>query len=322
MQAGKLHDGARRRHKLRNILQSALLLVGMLGLLSLCVWIVFGPEGTLWALGGWLLALLLSPRISPRLLLRLYRAQRLHPRQFPAGFGILEELSRRAGLDFVPALYYVPSATLNAFTMGRGDDVVIAVTDGMLRTLGRREFAGVIAHELSHVRNNDLWVMSLADSISRLTNLMTLAGAILLIVNLPFLLTGQAQVSWLLVALLLLAPTIGNLLQMGLSRAREYDADLDAAALTGDPAGLASALMKLEHHHSRLWEQLLLPGRRIPDPSLLRSHPPTEERIERLMSLYPPARLAAPPGADDIAPPADLPWRRRQPRWRITGLWH
>ena len=323
MMTGRFLDGAeRRRHRLRNLLQSAMLLGGMIGLLSLCVWVVFGPEGALWAVGGWVIALLLSPRASPALVLRLYRGRQLRPRDFPQGFAILEQLVRRAKLDHMPSFWYLPSPIVNAFTLGRRGSMAIAVTDGMINSLNAREFAGVLAHELSHIRNNDVWVMGLADSIGRLTNVMTLAGAILLFANLPLMLIGRVQVSWLLVFLLLVAPTVANVLQMGLSRAREFDADLEAAMLTGDPAGLAAALRKLEMHQAGLWERILMPGRRLPEPSLLRSHPPTEERVKRLLSLYRPAPV------EHFGEDFPIELRRGnlrlhdRPRWRITGLWH
>ena len=317
-----LDNAARRGHRRRNLLQSVLLLGGMVGLLTLCAWVLFGGSAALWALAGWLIALLVSPRASPRVVLRLYGASQLTPRTFPQGFAILKELARRAELEHMPSFWYVPSPIMNAFTMGRGNRVAIAVTDGMIRSLNTREFAGVLAHEISHIRNKDLWVMTLADSIGRLTNLMTMAGGLLLIVNLPLLILGKAQISWIFILLLLCAPTIANLLQMGLSRAREYDADLEAVALSGDPAGLASALNKLKHQEAGLWERLFMPGRRIPDPSLLRSHPPTEERIRRLLSLYPPSPI------DRLGEeaPFELGARHitadRRPRWRATGLWH
>jgi len=317
-----LDDAGRRRHRLRNLLQSVLLLVGMIGLLSLCAWVVFGPEGALWALGGWIVALLLSPRASPALVLRLYHGRQLRRRDFPQGFAILEQLARRAALDRTPSFWYLPSPILNAFTLGRRGNAAVAVTDGMINALNAREFAAVLAHELSHIRNNDVWVMSLADSIGRLTNVMTLAGGILLVVNLPLLLIGRVQFSWLLVFLLLVAPTVANILQMGLSRAREFDADLEAAMLTGDPAALASALQKLEMHQAGLWERILLPGRRLPEPSLLRSHPPTEDRVRRLLSLYrppPPDRFGEDEPFELGGRAASIPPR---PRWRITGLWH
>lgn len=317
-----LDAASRRRHRLRNFAQSLLLLSGMLGLLTLCAWVLFGGSAALWALAGWLVALLISPRASPRVVLRLYGASQLTRRSFPQGFAILERLVRRAELEHMPSFWYVPSPILNAFTMGRGDRVAIAVTDGMIRALNAREFSGVLAHEISHIRNGDLWVMMLADSIGRLTNLMTIGGGLLLVINLPLLIFGKAQVSWIFILLLLFAPTVANLLQMGLSRAREYDADLEAVALSGDPAGLASALNKLEHQEAGLWERIFMPGRRLPEPSLLRSHPPTEERIQRLLSLYPPAPV------DRLGEeaPFELGARRvpvtRRPRWRVTGLWH
>lgn len=319
---GRLDLATRRRHKRRNLMQSAFLLGGMLLLLSACAWLLFGAEGMLWALGGWALALLLSPRLSPGLVLRLYSAQRLLRWQFPEGYEILDELVHRAGLARAPELYYIPSATLNAFTLGRSGDAEIAVTDGLLRAFSPREFAGVLAHELGHIRNRDLWVMSLADSIGRLTNLMSLFGMLLLAVSMPLFLAGFANVPWLLALLLVFAPTIGNLLQMGLSRAREYDADLDAVELTGDPAGLASALIKLEHHRSQFWERLLLPGRNVPDPSLLRSHPPTEIRVDRLMSLYPESAEECAQDGPRLYLGEGPFVSTGRPRWRVSGLWH
>jgi heat shock protein HtpX len=111
-----------------------------------------------------------------------------------------------------------------------------------------------------------------------------------------------------------------SLLQLALSRAREYDADLDAAGLTGDPRGLASALARLERRQGRYWEEILLPGRRMPDPSLLRTHPPTAERIRRLLALLEPAEpAAAMPSA------VTIPIRRpapAAPRWHWPGVWY
>ena len=108
---------------------------------------------------------------------------------------------------------------------------------------------------------------------------------------------------------LIAAPTVGGLLQMALSRTREFDADLGAAMLTGDPDGLASALRKLERAHGKLWEGLMLPGGRIPDPSVLRTHPHTEERVARLMALK-----AAPGGPDAGGFPVGREAGRPMPR--------
>jgi len=119
-----------------------------------------------------------------------------------------------AGLPQVPALYYVPSRMLNAFAVGQSEEVAIALTDGLLRHLTLRELAGVLAYEVSHVRNQDLWIMGLADAIGRLTSLISFFGMILLVIDLPYLLVGEVDhLPWVLIALLVFAPTIGSLLQ-------------------------------------------------------------------------------------------------------------
>jgi len=127
----------------------------------------------------------------------------------------------------------------------------------------------------------------------------------------------------LIVLLLIFAPQLAVLAQLGLSRTREYDADLNAAALTGDPEGLASALVKIEGRQRRLLD-LLLPGWGLPEPSWLRTHPPTEERIRRLLALapregvwLPGSRAGWPPGVPVVA---SLPARR--PRYHVSGLWY
>jgi heat shock protein HtpX len=327
-----LDERERRRHKRRNRAQSLLLLAGMVALLSACGWIVAGPEGIVWALIAGGVSLAFSPRISPRLILRLYRAHPLHPAEAPAVHRVLVRICERAGLLRVPALYYVPSRMLNAFAVGQSQEATIALTDGLLRHLTLRELAGVLAHEVSHVRNRDLWIMGLADAIGRLTSFMSFFGVILLVLEVPYLVVAGAEnVPWLLIALLIFAPTIGSLLQLALSRTREFDADLDAAGITGDPRGLASALVKLERFQGGLLETLFLPGRRLPDPSLLRTHPSTEERIGRLLSLEERPEIFGREFDRDNGPTISAGRRQtfpswpppgRPPRWHVTGLWH
>ena len=320
-----LDEAERRRHKVRNVVQSALLLGGMFAIMALCGWLLFGWDGLLGIGLGGAFALFFSPRISPRMVLRLYRAQELAPERLPDVFRILTRLAERAGLARRPRLYYVPSTMLNAFAVGRADDVVIAVTDGLLRTLSLRELAGVLAHEISHVRNNDLWLMNLADLAGRITRLMALFGIVLLVMSLPLWLIGQASAPWLLVPLLLFAPQLTTLLQLALSRSREFDADLDAAGLTGDPDGLASALLKLERHQRGPWEQIFMPGYRLPEPSLLRSHPATAGRVARLEALHgtPVEEPLLLPGFIEGAP-IECAWPRivRTPRGRLVGYWY
>ena len=316
-----LNEAERRRHRRRNLAQSAVLLGGMIVLLSFCGWIVAGVEGVVWTLLASGLSLVLSPRISPRLILRMYGARPISPLELPVLFDLLARISKRAGLQRSPDLYYVPSPMLNAFTLGSREEAAIAVTDGLLRHLNRRELVGVLAHEVSHIRNNDLWIMSLADAISRLTGIMSIFGVLLLFGSLPLLLAGAGGVPWLLATLLMFAPTIGSLLQLALSRTREFDADIDAAGITGDPRGLAAALAKLERFQGGFMESVFLPGRRIPDPSLLRTHPSTEERVHRLLSL----EQRPDPIDEEIRPmamPAQFMPRRSSPNWHLTGLWH
>ena len=266
-----------RRHKLRNFVQSAILLGGMVGILTLCGWVLFGPDGILGMAIGSAIALAFSPRVSPQLVLRLYRARELSRRELPQVFAVLDRLAERAGLPEQPKLYYIPSRILNAFAVGQQRDSVIALTDGLLRNLNMRELAGVLAHETSHIRNNDLWLMGLADLVARLTRLMTLVGFLLLLLAIPLWLVGSASLPLLVIPLLLFAPQLTTLLELALSRAREFEADLDAAGLTGDPAGLASALAKLERFQRGTWEQILMPGFRFACPSLrccVRIRPP------------------------------------------------
>jgi len=127
--------------------------------------------------------------------------------------------------------------------------------------------------------------MGLADLTSRMTRMMSWLGILLLVVSLPLLLSGQASAPLPLVLLLMASPSLSALLQLGLSRTREFDADMDAARLTGDPMGLIAALRKMEAPVWTFWGRVLLPRRSNDQPSLLRSHPSNEERIQRLASL-------------------------------------
>lgn len=316
-----------RRHKVRNRLQSALILGGIGMLVAVCGYILFGPWGLIGVGAAVVAALFFGNRFSSAMVLRMYKARPLAPHQLPEVFQIIEHLARRANLDHVPKLYYVPSAMMNAFAVGQREDAVIGVTDGLLRALNLRELTGVLAHEMSHIRNNDVWLMSMADLAGRMTRMMSLFGMALLFFSLPVWLQGGSLVSFGLILLLVFAPQLTTLLQLALSRAREFDADLDAAGLTNDPAGLSSALAKLERQQRSPWEQILIPGRKLPEASLLRTHPPTKERIARLSSLYEKsdevtaltALGLAQPVPRLVAPMAPVTAR---PRSRVIGYWY
>jgi heat shock protein HtpX len=320
-----LDPDAHRAHKARNALHSALL-VGGLGLLTgFSAWLVWGPMGvavTLVAIG---LVYAFAPRLPPEMIMRFFRARQLDQRRGSQILHIVDVLSDRAELPAAPRVYVIPSMTLNAFATGTTQNAVIGVTEGMLRRLNINELAGVLAHEVSHIRNNDLAVMGLADVLTRLMQALAYLAVFQALLSLPTFLLGDMDTKELAgLALLYLAPTAGSLIQLALSRTREYDADLEAASLTGDPAALASALEKLERYQGHFWEDMRLPvpGRRIPQPSLLRSHPRTEDRVARLRDLadrpmLPHLALTEEPMLSLIGlGPAAM-----RPRYRWTGVW-
>jgi len=312
------------QHAWVNRLHSLGLLAFMGGFLALLGWLLWGIPGLLWLLILGVVAVVLNPTTSPRWVMRLYGATQIDGRQVPVLAGAIAALAERAGLPSRPALFYVPSRLLNAFAVGSPNGSAIALTDGLIRQLNNRELVGVLAHEVSHIRNNDLWVMGLADMFSRATSLLSLAGQFLLLMNIPLILIGAAAVNWFVIALLIFAPSLSSLAQLALSRTREYDADLNAARLTGDPDGLASALAKIEQLQGGWMERIFMPGRRVPDPSLLRTHPETHERIERLLSLQARVQSARPlrlTGAGVESARLAVPVTR-PPRWHINGLWH
>lgn len=301
------------KRKITNLFHSALLIIGMLGLLAALGWLM--------ALG--LFFLLIGPKVSPRLVLRLTNARPLSPYSAPGLFRSLARLAERAELPIAPTLYYIPSGVTNAFAVGDRKNAAIGVTDGLLRTLDQEELVGVLAHEISHIRRNDLRVMGLADAVSRVTGTLSWMGQLLLLINLPMLLIDGYQFPWLLVLLLIAAPTISSLLQLALSRAREFDADLDAARLTENPRGLARALAKMDRLRRGWLQSILIPGRRLPEPSLFRTHPDTNERIRRLLELEGSAEQTERPDKGHYRPYPEDPMPSiplRVPRWRMSGF--
>lgn len=305
------------RHRWHNRLQTVLLVLTLLGIAAVAGSLLLGDGGLWLALAAAGFTLLLEPAAASGLTLRLYGARPLHPDEAPDLWAVLRELAARAGLPTVPVPHYVPSGVVNAFATGSKHHAAIALTDGLLRSLTPRELTGVLGHEIAHIANEDLRVMGLADSISRLTHLLALLGQLAIVLSLPALLLGVAEVNWPALLLLAVAPQLALLAQLGLSRVREFDADRLAAELTGDPHGLASALAKIERV-SRSWRAWLLPGWGNPEPSWLRTHPATAERIERLLELAPPPAMPPFPSARFVPEVTVSP---RPPRWRTGGLW-
>ncbi|EMV2808019.1 M48 family metalloprotease [Escherichia coli] len=305
------------RHRWLNRLQTALLVLTLPGIAAVAGSLLLDDGGLWLALAAAGFTLLLEPAAASGLTLRLYGARPLYPDEAPDLWAVLRELAARAGLPAVPVPHYVPSGVVNAFATGSKHHAAIALTDGLLRSLTPRELTGVLGHEIAHIANEDLRVMGLADSISRLTHLLALLGQLAIVLSLPALLLGVAEVNWPALLLLAVAPQLALLAQLGLSRVREFDADRLAAELTGDPHGLASALAKIERV-SRSWRAWLLPGWGNPEPSWLRTHPATAERIERLLELAPPPAMPPFPSARFVPEVTVSP---RPPRWRTGGLW-
>lgn len=313
------------QHTITNRLQSILLLGAMAGFSALLGWVLWGKDGLYILIIICIALYLLTPGISPQLIIKLYRGQQLNPEQIPDLYQSLVVLSQRSKLKTIPKIYYIPSSMINAFAVGQADNASIAVTDGLLRSLNLRETVNVIAHEISHIGNNDMKVMAIADMFSRVTSSLSFAGQILLFINLPLILLGAVSFNWLVILLLVFAPIVSTLAQLGLSRIREYDADLNAVRLTGDPDGLSNALIKIDNIQGNWIERILLPGRGLPEPSLLRTHPPTAERVRRLQDLKNSEAindLLSEPHSSGFSHKLSNQHVKRKPRWHIGGIWH
>jgi len=314
-----------RDHDRTNHGQSFAIVTAMFGLLCFAGYVLWGGTGILMAAGLSAFMIYSVSRASPKMILKMYKAKALGPNDLPELQDMFQRLVERADLEYTPQLYYVPSKMLNAFATGRKEKTVVAVTHGLLDTMNNREIGGVLAHELAHIKHKDVWVMSLADAFSRLTNVMGQIGQLMLVISLFSLLAGQKiALPMLGVAILLLTPAINVLLQLALSRSREYEADYGAAQITGDPIGLASALKKVDEANTGWLKKLVMPGRKVPAPALLRTHPPTEERISRLMAMKDlqelPTQMSVPRRM--INPPPQFVVLRK-PRWHLmSGLWY
>jgi len=311
-----------RAGKIGNAIQSLIIIAGMASLFGLLGWMILGKTGLIWALVIVAVLFFSTPKISPLMVLRMYGARRLAHEEARGLYDIVERLTQKAGLPAAPSLYYVPSRVMNAFSVGTKTDSAVALSDGLFRHLNPRELTGVLAHEISHIANNDLRLYTLADVLTRITSMLSFFGQVLILFYLPMLFFSEKHIPLLFIVLLIFAPTVSMFLQMALSRTREFDADLTGAGLTGDPAGLASALNKMERYERSIWDILLLPGRKIPDPSILRTHPHTKERVDRLMSLVSDSDHPSKPEWKGHAVLDIFPEITHNPRWHWFRPWH
>jgi heat shock protein HtpX len=306
-----------------NYFRTALLLAGLTGFFLAVGYLLGGETGLVLALVAALGMNLFAYWNSDKMVLRMANAQEIGPGQAPEFYGIVQGLAERAGLP-MPRLYLIDEDQPNAFATGRDPEhAAVAATTGLLRNLSREEIAGVMAHELSHVRHRDTLTMTVA---------ATLSGAIGMLASFGGLFgggrdeNGRPLVSPIAaIAAMILAPLAASLVQMAISRSREYEADRAGAEISGQPLWLASALAKL---HAATQQ---IPNRAaeanpatahlyIANPlaamgglsSLFSTHPPMEERIARLRAMAGQVRAEAPPRSSPwsaaSASPRRGPW--------------
>lgn len=278
-------------YKIRNQIQSLLLLVTLALLMAYLASLLGGSTLAWMAVVATVTLYLFNPVGVSSVVLSMNRAYPLWPREAPQLYRILHVLSERAGLPAIPQLYLVPSPLLNAFATGQTRDSAIALSEGLIRRLNQRELAAVMAHEMSHIANGDLRTMAFASLVGHITRLLSLLGQLLLLFSLPWWLVQGTLPPVIPILVLLTAPLATALIQLALSRNHEFEADRRAVELCADPAGLASALRKLEQQNQPFWEQWLIPRRQPARRhstgwQWLRTHPPTEERIARLQELH------------------------------------
>jgi heat shock protein HtpX len=316
-------------HWASNWIQSLLLIVALLALVAFSAWVLFGTYGVIVATGFTVFGLLFGRRATAALVLRMYKAQPLQHHQAPELCETFTLLCKRAELEPLPKLYFIPSRMANAFAVGQGKNAAVGVTDGILRMMNPREMAGVLAHEITHIRCKDTTTMGIADIIKGSVSTVARLGFFMMLFSFSSFMVGRPIWNVLLSGgVMMLAPTAATMLQLALSRTREFNADRGAAILTGDARGLASALLKLERHRPQgMLEKLFGTADGMRQPNMLRTHPPTDDRVEALMQ-FESELLSQNPNVDQNLPPArrfevpDQPRVRRRPAYHLgTGLW-
>ena len=280
-----------------NTIKTGLLLGALTGLLMLIGGWFGGQNGVVIAFFFAVVMNFGSYWFSDKIVLRMVHAQAVSESEAPELYAMVKNLALRASMP-MPRVYIIPGDTPNAFATGRNEQhAVVAVTEGILRILGRDELEGVIAHELTHIRNRDILIGSIA---------ATLAGAIVMLAHMAQWAAmfggagsdddegGSNIVGLILMAVL--APIAATLIQMAISRSREYLADAGGAKISGKSYGLAGALEKLSRASqtipmnanpstAHMFIVNPLTGRSL--MNLFSTHPPIEERIARLRSMRP-----------------------------------
>ena len=276
-----------------NLMKTAILMAAITALFMAIGSVLGGRQGMVLALIVALGMNFFSYWFSDTMVLKMYNAQEVDESSAPQFYRMVRELSERAQLP-MPRVYLINEDAPNAFATGRNPEhAAVAATTGILRVLSERELRGVMAHELAHVKHRDILISSVS---------ATMAGAISMLANFAMFFGGrnsEGRSTNPIVGLLvmLLAPLAASLIQMAISRAREFEADRGGAEISGDPRSLASALQKI---HQIAEGTLLPPAEAHPETAqmmsvnplsagglrgLFSTHPATEERVERLLAM-------------------------------------
>jgi heat shock protein HtpX len=281
-----------------NLMKTAILMAAITALFMAIGSVVGGRQGMMLALIIALGMNFFSYWFSDKVVLKMYNAQQVDETSAPQFYRMIRELAERAGLP-MPKVYLIEEDAPNAFATGRNPEhAAVAATTGILRLLPERELRGVMAHELAHVRHRDILISTVS---------ATMAGAISMLANFAMFFGGRDSegrpsnpIAGLLVALL--APLAASLIQMAISRAREFEADRGGAEISGDPRALASALQKIhqvaqgiplaaaERHPETAQMMIMNPLSGGGLRGLFSTHPSTEERVERLLAMTAQAR--------------------------------
>jgi len=281
----------------RNYTKTAMLMAFLIAILAIGGNLAGGYHGMLLFGSLGLIFNFFSYWFSDKIALMVHRAKPVEREQLPEVYEIVERLTRKAGLP-MPKIFVIPSETPNAFATGRNPShAAVAVTEGILRLLDRRQLEGVLAHELSHVRNRDILISSIAAAVA---GLISSLGSI---VRWGAILgagrrdderggSGLEMLVWAI-----LAPLIALVIQLAVSRSREFGADASGAELVGDPEPLAEALLALERGNEAIPYEYGGPATAhlfIVSPfagsaqklmNLFSTHPPIEERVRRLREM-------------------------------------
>ena len=276
-----------------NLMKTAILMAAITALFMALGNLMGGQQGMILALIVALGMNFFSYWFSDKMVLRMYNAQEVDAGSAPQFYRMVQELAQKAELP-MPRVYLINEDAPNAFATGRNPaHAAVAATTGILRVLSERELRGVMAHELAHVKHRDILISTIS---------ATMAGAISMLANFAMFFGGRDNEGRpanpiVSILVMLLAPLAASLIQMAISRAREFEADRGGAEISGDPQALASALQKIhrvaqgipleaaERHPETAQMMIMNPLSAGGLRGLFSTHPATEERVERLMEI-------------------------------------